>query len=1027
MRLVLIACLALSGCSDPKPGEPAPPGSGAPGSVASGSVAPGSAAPGSAAPGSVALVSSAPDSAAPGSAAPGSAAAARAPDPGPKLTRQTPVAEVQEHPALAAEVDGRQVANGAVFLRVAMPALDTLLPDLAADARLVVEAEGRHGFAVPAAEGRQADRPLAWVRFAGTEVPARFTLTWHQPAPAGGKGARQRFTLEGVAQAADNPLIAESFWRAAALWFERRGGRGIERFEPFYAFAAARLELLGETLRPGGDPSLLAQRRRGDVGEAMALYTGWTSIEEALQADRGLRILGNEQDKRTLPLSDVVAVQLPGHPWDALMAANQPPAIEPLAAYAPAEMLYLHFHDLRDMVKLAADAEELLTPVMRTLEEKAGAAHFSDRYERQLAVQRSGLSRTFGHLAAQGVALLASDPFFREGTDVSLLFHIRTQAALEQALATYEAAARQRRPDVTEQTVQIAGQAVRLLSTPDRDIHQLRLILGDVLILSNSQAALARIIEAKEGKRTSLKDSGDFKYFRTLYPFGVEAEDGFLFISDAFVQHVISPRVKILQGRRMAARAAIQAAGFSALLFGWLEGRRPADAAEIIKAGLAAPEDFKDPDGGPIALHPTQGAASATWGRADAQAALIDLPLEQVSPAERDAYDRFRETYQAYWRGFIDPIGVRIDRDEKGGLRLDARMLPLIEQSEYNEIASTVGDVRLSTQRLDDGLRFTFAVAPESRLRSELDSLGRQVIGRRDVGLSWLGDWIMVGVDDRSGIWDLALALGEVPGSKEMDGWRDRNLRREIFSRAPFYVGADIGDGLALAAALTALKTFVETAAPGLVDWKTDGEHRGVPIVKIQEKFEGDGIAAHYAIPNKTLIIALERATLEARIDAVLDGQRPTVTRGPKEAPGQAQAVLAFTPKADGWLGKTVLGLLERGVLNANHTASRAFEVLDRGLAGLPADDAERRALALAWLGQEPINVHGGRFERGPDGLIHHSLYGSETEPKWPEIPVVGSPSAIFLAGLEALQLTIGYEGTTNDRGLHTTVTWQRR
>lgn len=1018
MRLIVcLVCLTLVACSKSDPnGSPAPI-SGAPVSGA-----PASGAPATEAPGSVA----APSTQAPAPASEVPPAVARAPDSGPVLKRSTTPRPAEERAEIKGQADGRQVVGGATFVRIAMPDLAGLLPDLAADARLMVEADGAYGLAVPAADGRQADRALAYVRFAGA-VPARFTLVWHQPAPAAAAGSRQRIVVEGADKAPENELVVESFWRAAASWFERRGSHGFGRMEPFYAFAAARLQLLGEAVRPGGNPTLMAQTRRGDVFEAMALYTGWTSVEETLQADRGLRVATQTNEKPSLPLAGVKGIDLPGHPWDELLSKVPAPAIEPLAEYAPADMLYLHFHDLRDLVKLASDADELLTPVMRTLEEQAGDRHFSERYEHQLMVQRSALSRTFGHLAVQGVALLASDPFFREGTDVSILFHIRNAQALEQSLGTYEAAARQRRPDVTETQVTVGDQSVRFMSTADGDIHQYRLQLNDVLILSNSETAITHIIQARQGQLPNLKSSGDFKYFRAIYPFSTEAEDGFLFIGDDFVRNAISPRVKILQSRRMAARAAIQAAGFSALLYGWIEGRRPADVAELTRSGLLAAADLVDGDGQPIVLDLAKGASSARWGNAAGLTPTLDLPLTTVSEVERDAYDRFRDTYQTYWRGFIDPIGVRIDRDAQGGLSLDARILPLIEQSEYNEIARTVGDTRISVEPLDEGFRFMMAVAPESKLRSEIDTLGRQIIARRDVGLSWLGDWVMVGFEDRSTIWDLALSTGMIPMSDDPQTIFDRDARRNALGHTPIYVGADISDGLALAATLTGLKAFAETAAPGLVDWRSDTEYRGQPVVKIQEKMDGDGISIYYTIVNKTLLMSMDRPTLEARINATLDGKRPKVVRAPKEDTQQGQAILAFAPRMDGWLGRTILGMLEGGAMSANRTAARAFEALARGLPDLPAGDAERQALALAWLGQEPINVHGGRFDLGPDGLVTHPLYGTETEPKLPDVPVAASPAAAFLAGLAGLQLTLGYEGGTLDRGLHTTVRWTRR
>ena len=56
-----------------------------------------------------------------------------------------------------------------------------------------------------------------------------------------------------------------------------------------------------------------------------------------------------------------MVAELPGAPK---------PVVEPLAAYVPHDMLYVHFHDLRTLVRLAADLDELVTPLVRVLEEQ---------------------------------------------------------------------------------------------------------------------------------------------------------------------------------------------------------------------------------------------------------------------------------------------------------------------------------------------------------------------------------------------------------------------------------------------------------------------------------------------------------------------------------------------------------------------------------------------------------------------------------------------------------------------------------
>ena len=462
----------------------------------------------------------------------------------------------------------------------------------------------------------------------------------------------------------------------------------------------------------------------------------------------------------------------------------------------------------------------------------------------------------------------------------------------------------------------------------------------------------------------------------------------------------------------------------------------------LIVGGQAFPKEFaeprkrlleraelKHPDGGVIELDPVRGARSEAWGRPSALRPLVELDLTHVTQREEGAYGRFRDTYQRAWKGFIDPIGVRIRRGEKG-IDLEAVMMPLIQSSDYNTLERMVGRARLKEAPLSTGLRMSLGVAADSELRATLDQLGRRFTSSRDIGIGWLGDWVMVGFADRSGLWDAALTAGDIPSQGGRRAVADREQRKRVWDRFPVYVGAHVSNRLALAATLTALKAFAHSVAPGVLEWGEGSPYRKVPVVDVRERIDapegGGGISLHYAIPKSVLVISLDRGALEQQIDAVLEGQVPQKAKG--EDPTAAQSVLALKPGgAQSWLSRTVLGLLERGTLAGNRSAYRAYEALAQGLRGeLPADPAAREALAIAYLGYAPAAANGGRFDL-VDGEVKHSLYGTETEPVFPKIPVVDSPVTAFVQSLEELRLTLSFEGEGRHRGLRSTVRWQRR
>ncbi len=960
-------------------------------------------------------------------AAPASEAAKRAPDPGPTLKRTTGPIAAESLPDAAVDASAKQVSAGHFLFAAPLPA------DIAADAPLDVtlEVQGdRHGVAVVEAAPGQDPRLL--VRLTGDAAPAdgltlqatraaHLPTKWSKATP----GRRQKIAVKGAAGAKAEPALAQAFFTAAAARFDRLGRVDWRTTVPFYQFASGRLALMAGQ---AGGPRAVAVTppSRTEIAELMSLYSGMQSVNEALQHDRGLR-LGADTAKATVPVASIAGVPLPAHPWDTMIAElKKAPVVEPLASFVPHDALYVHFHDLRSLVAFAREMDEWITPLGRVIEASAGERHFTQAYERQIIIERTILSEKLGHLAAKGVALVAADPFLREGTGLALMFHVRDRTLLETTLGAFEAKARAAHADLKEETWRAGERDVRLLATPDRVVHQHKVWLADdVLVLANSRALVEQLAAVKDGKATPLANAGDFKYMRAVYPFDEKAEDGFVFVSDAFVQKVTGPRAKILAARRMAAAADLAAVAHAALLHGWFEGQRPADVAALVKSGFLDAAETKHADGAPIALHPERGPSSA-WGRPAMLVPIDEHPLDRVTEAEKLAYEQFRESYQRYWRQFVDPIGVRVRRVDGGrALALDARILPIIEGTDYDDVIGLVGDTTVAMASPGDGLRFTFAVGKEAKLRRELDQMGRMMTGQDKVGLGWLGDWVMVGVGDHSALWDLAILDGDLPGAARPE---DMDSRGEMaaLARSPFYAGVHVKDKLSLGAALTALRAFQQQAARDFIEWTEDAVYRDVGVSVLREKSDGtrpaNPLALYYAMPKDALVLAINRPTIEAMIDDVLAGRVPGAAGGEP-----AQAAFEVRPLAgDGWLVKTLLGLIEKGVADGHAAAADAETALRRGLPGANLDGEAHRDAALAWLGAEPRSPHGGAFSTSDDGLTH-SIYGSELAPILPEIPVPGAPIGEIAAKLASLRMALAFEGEKNHRALHATVAWENR
>ena len=958
-------------------------------------------------------------------------------DPGPILQQLTGTVEPETLNALTLPVITTETQGGHVYLWAKNANADAgAAPSLLESSLERVSCRvlgSRHGVAVPVADDRGVR-----VRLVGTAPPPDpLELVCQRaaelPLPEGdgeptGLGAVQAVHLTGATRTDHKPARA-AFFLAMSTWLEGRARVNWQRSEPTLSYAAARAGKLANPKLERPDPRT-GPAPRGELGELMSLYTGATSAEEALQTDRGLRIRPDAKaaaKARTLPVGGLEGVPLPAHPWAKMIAEKKlVPKVEPLAALAPADTLYLHFVDIRTFVTLLRDVDRFIAPAARALETSPGEWGLAERYESQLVVERTGLAEKLGHLAVHSVAIVVGDPLLREGTDVAMLFDVANELLLNGVLATFAANAKAKHPEATESTVTLAGRAVSVLQTPDGALRQHRVKVGNVVILANSPAAVARILATADGKTTALAASGDFQYFRGLYP--AEGPRGFVFLSDAFVGRMTGPAFKIAAARRMEAAADLRAVSGAALLHAWLEGSPAADGAALVKAGVLAADELQHADGSPILFDAVSGPRSA-WGAPGRLQPLSEVVsgVTKVSAAERDAYAQFRESYQQYWRTFIDPIGIEITaRAEAGqapGWQADARLLPLIEGTEYRELLRLTGGGSLAVPTTRDGIHWRIALGPDSELRRELENNGRTLPGMQSLSLSWLGAWAGLGLLDRSAVWEAALMDSDVAGIRRHP---HANQSFEALARLPLYGEIQIRDRLAFAAFLTVIRTAIDQTAGGIVRWGDAGTHREIPMVSIEERpmpggmrMGAEGLALYYAIAGDTFVLSLSKATLKSRIDSALDAlAAPNAAR--------TQVALQYAPaRPDGWMNRTIAGTTELQLATAHRTASRAAGLFGAAFPGLTP--AERDARAVAYVGFTPVSPFGGGFTLDAQGNVQHERLGTEVRPTVPPSPMVGAPLSEFLTHLVGLQFSLAFEGEGNHRGLHVGLGWQAK
>src|SRR5262249_25871899 len=250
------------------------------------------------------------------------------------------------------------------------------------------------------------------------------------------------------------------------------------------------------------------------------------------------------------------------------------------------------------------------------------------------------------------------DPYLREGSDLSFVFRVRARPAFEAALAGTLAAFGATHGGLKSATIDHQGTLITVTRSNDGVVRRHRATIGSLDIVSTSRPATGGIFDAVAGREPRLADEPDFRYMLARDA-GTPA-DVLAFLSDRFVGDVIGPRQKVLEARRQIALAELSRPGYAALVYGWMYGRVPASADEIVASGLLKREELAHAGGDRIDWQPGRPARSS-WGSVGALTPLIDLPEPaKVTASEKAAYDIFVTGYQSFWRTSIDPVAVRL-------------------------------------------------------------------------------------------------------------------------------------------------------------------------------------------------------------------------------------------------------------------------------------------------------------------------------------------------------------------------------
>ena len=781
-------------------------------------------------------------------------------------------------------------------------------------------------------------------------------------------------------------------------------------------------------------------RGRRFANRMYAVTTGALAIQESMQLDR-MSEASTESGTRTIPIEQIRGVQVKSHPFNQMREGKKPVHSE-LAALVPEDQYYVRFANVARFLELL-DFSEQWGPSLLRLASPVGADYgVRARTLRQLCLTDDILARMLGPKIIRDFALTGSDPYLRQGSDVSVLFRVADKGAFSAALDLIFNQARRAHADAEYGSVDYKNVTIERLVGPRRRVSCYRAWLGEVCVYSNSLVAMRRIIDAHAGSRPNLASAAGFQYMRAaVFPASTDSEDGFLYLSDPFIRRLVGPELRIKQRRRLQALTSLKLLTNAMMYYGYQHGPAQPNVEDLVHDGSLTSGDLFDPEGGSFTWDSADARArSSVWGSLEFLTPLVEIDARLVNEKERDEYDRFRTQYTAYWRQYFDPIGMRIKLDKT--ISLETCILPLIDSSAYDQFEDTSGGKPISV-RLD---RFT----PETLLRFviKLDDgvLRTQVLtlvgGMTNATTNWVGDWATFWVEDTAAFNDLVKFAYADRDSDDPDV--NERAEREMLNifNSSFVFGVSQRNKLSLAAFLVSLRGVIQTTAPNLVIFNNLQPYKNVTIVQLAPDPSGEiaqdldlkrnadptpeqrpfgvderGPALYYATIEGGFYVSTQAAALRRLIDRIEATSQPSGS----DAARRANVMIYANPAAAERVRPAVSYLLEQRTRQVS--LQNLAQVWLLGRCGL-LTDRDLTAASSSFLGYQLVCPNGGDYSFDPSAMqAASSVYGSMREPKRLDALPDGSPMRTLVDSLRTLTASLQF----TDDGLSTRVELERR
>jgi len=486
---------------------------------------------------------------------------------------------------------------------------------------------------------------------------------------------------------------------------------------------------------------------------------GRAAIRESMQLELISNPVTGVKELAKTSIDAVTEVKVRSHPFDDMLEDSEAPITRvKLAEFVPDDRFFAWFRDVGSLRDALDGAIGQFMRFESSLAVKSVEYKLGERYAERLGISGTILDQVEALNAVAEFAVISKDLFFIDGADVSIVARLTSPRLTRSVL------------DVLGLDVPADG--IVKTHTTDSGDSLYWTLRGDVLLLGTSQQEIDRMLALNPKRdKGSLGNSSEFLYMQQQLTIA-DTTQAYLYFSDPFIRHLVSPAVKVAQLRRVQARAEMEILVAGAMLY-LLDGHRNVPSKQqLINRGYL-PRYFEARD---YTLSEDLIVSSPMWGTIARMKPLDDSSVLKIKKTEAQAYEQFVENYTRYWRQFFDPIAIRLDATANNAFEMQSFILPLLDSDIYNEVEdalvtkSTGQDLRIPAVTPAPSMMFSMNLNDDLRveLSQEIADLLVEYTSVDPEVFDSIGSGIHLAVQDSTPI--VALGGGDIWGafSKEM-------------------------------------------------------------------------------------------------------------------------------------------------------------------------------------------------------------------------------------------------------------------